>query len=119
MPALLTGTDWPFGPKGATATKSCHTAGPEKKYPPLTGFDLLSKTGNAYEARKNDPKKEWQKQAYLVCSPPQALSASSNVDQHSNIEASLSCTSEMQDAYSHEAKAAAEKGTTAPTVKVT
>lgn len=43
-------------------------AGPEKKYPPLTGFDLLSKTGNAYEARKNDPKKEWQKQAYLVCS---------------------------------------------------
>lgn len=38
--------------------------GPEKKYPPLTGFDLLSKTGNAYEARKNDPKKEWQKRAY-------------------------------------------------------
>lgn len=39
--------------------------GPEKKYPPLTGFDLLSKTGNAYEARKNDATKAWQKKAYV------------------------------------------------------
>ena len=39
-------------------------AGPEKKYAPLTGFDLLAKTGQAYEARKNDPQKKWQKEAY-------------------------------------------------------
>ncbi|KAK9803831.1 hypothetical protein WJX73_004943 [Symbiochloris irregularis] len=39
--------------------------GPEKKYPPLTGFDLLAKTGNAYEARKNDPEGKWQKAAYM------------------------------------------------------
>lgn len=38
--------------------------GPDKKYPPLTGFDLLAKTGNAYEARKNDPERKWQKAAY-------------------------------------------------------
>lgn len=38
--------------------------GPEKKFPPLSGFDLLAKTGNAYEARKNDPKGEWRTQAY-------------------------------------------------------
>lgn len=38
--------------------------GPEKKYPPLSGFDLLAKTGNAYDARKNDAQKNWQKQAY-------------------------------------------------------
>lgn len=38
--------------------------GPEKKFPPLSGFDLLAKTGNAYEARKNDPKGEWRKKAY-------------------------------------------------------
>ena len=38
--------------------------GPEKKFPPLSGFDLLAKTGNAYEARKNDPKGKWRKQAY-------------------------------------------------------
>ena len=38
--------------------------GPEKKYPSLTGFDLLAKTGNAYEARKNDPQGIWKKQAY-------------------------------------------------------
>lgn len=41
-------------------------AGPEKKFPPLTGFDLLSKTGNAYEERKNDDMKGWQKKAYQV-----------------------------------------------------
>lgn len=38
--------------------------GPEKKFPPLSGFDLLAKTGNAYEARKNDPEGKWKKQAY-------------------------------------------------------
>ena len=38
--------------------------GPEKKFPPLSGFELLAKTGNAYEARKNDPKGEWRKKAY-------------------------------------------------------
>ena len=27
--------------------------GPEKRFSPVTGFDLLSKTGNAYVARKN------------------------------------------------------------------
>lgn len=27
--------------------------GPEKRFSPVTGFDLLSKTGNAYAARKN------------------------------------------------------------------
>ena len=27
--------------------------GPEKRFSPITGFDLLSKTGNAYAARKN------------------------------------------------------------------
>ena len=27
--------------------------GPEKRFTPVTGFDLLSKTGNAYVARKN------------------------------------------------------------------
>ena len=27
--------------------------GPEKRFAPVTGFDLLSKTGNAYAARKN------------------------------------------------------------------
>ena len=37
--------------------------GPEKKYPPLSGFDLLAKTGNAYEARKHDPQGKWRKQA--------------------------------------------------------
>ena len=39
--------------------------GPEKKYPPLTGFDLLAKTGNAYEARKNDSEGTWRKEAYI------------------------------------------------------
>ena len=38
--------------------------GPEKKYPPLSGFDLLAKTGNAYEARKHDPEGKWKKEAY-------------------------------------------------------
>ena len=38
--------------------------GPEKKYPPLSGFDLLAKTGNAYEARRNDPQGKWKQQAY-------------------------------------------------------
>lgn len=38
--------------------------GPEKRFSPVTGFDLLSKTGNAYVARKNDPEKTWQKKAY-------------------------------------------------------
>ena len=32
--------------------------GPEKKFPPVSGFDLLAKTGNAYEARRYDP--QWQ-----------------------------------------------------------
>ena len=27
--------------------------GPQKRFSPVTGFDLLSKTGNAYAARKN------------------------------------------------------------------
>ncbi len=38
--------------------------GPDKKYPPLSGFDLLAKTGNAYEARRNDPQGKWKQQAY-------------------------------------------------------
>lgn len=38
--------------------------GPEKRWGPVTGFDLLSKTGNAYAARKNNPDKSWQKAAY-------------------------------------------------------
>ena len=38
--------------------------GPQKKFTPVTGFDLLSKTGNAYVARKDDPEKTWQKAAY-------------------------------------------------------
>ena len=38
--------------------------GPEKKFPPLSGFDLLAKTGNAYEARKNDPEGKWKQKAY-------------------------------------------------------
>ena len=38
--------------------------GPEKKFPPLSGFDLLAKTGNAYEARRNDPEGTWRKNAY-------------------------------------------------------
>lgn len=38
--------------------------GPEKKFPPLSGFDLLAKTGNAYEARKYDPEGKWRKKAY-------------------------------------------------------
>ncbi|KAK9834460.1 hypothetical protein WJX74_002175 [Apatococcus lobatus] len=38
--------------------------GPEKKFPPLSGFDLLAKTGNAYEARRNDPQGKWKQQAY-------------------------------------------------------
>ena len=38
--------------------------GPEKRYPELSGFDLLAKTGNAYEARRNDPEGKWRKDAY-------------------------------------------------------
>lgn len=38
--------------------------GPEKKFPPLSGFDLLAKTGNAYEARKHDLQGKWRQQAY-------------------------------------------------------
>lgn len=38
--------------------------GPEKRWGPVTGFDLLSKTGNAYAARKNSPDKSWQQAAY-------------------------------------------------------
>ena len=38
--------------------------GPEKRFPPLSGFDLLAKTGNAYEARRNDPQGKWKQQAY-------------------------------------------------------
>ena len=38
--------------------------GPEKRWGPVTGFDLLSKTGNAYAAQKNNPDKSWQKAAY-------------------------------------------------------
>ena len=40
--------------------------GPEKKFPPLSGFDLLAKTGNAYEARRHDPEGKWRQQAYGV-----------------------------------------------------
>lgn len=38
--------------------------GPEKRWGPVNGFDLLSKTGNAYAAQKNNPDKSWQKAAY-------------------------------------------------------
>ena len=38
--------------------------GPEKKFPPLSGFDLLAKTGNACEARKIDPEGKWRQKAY-------------------------------------------------------
>lgn len=38
--------------------------GPEKKYPAVTGFDLLAKTGSAYEARKNDMTGAWKAKAY-------------------------------------------------------
>lgn len=38
--------------------------GPNKRWGPVTGFDMLSKTGNAYAARKNSPDKTWQQQAY-------------------------------------------------------
>ena len=34
------------------------------RYGPVTGFDLLAKTGAAYEARKNDPAGAWKKAAY-------------------------------------------------------
>ena len=40
--------------------------GPEKKYAPMTAFKLLSETGNAYEARKNDSQGAWKKQAYAT-----------------------------------------------------
>ena len=45
--------------------------GPSKRWPPLTGYDLLAKTGAAYEARKNDPTGAWQAAAY---GQPQAAS---------------------------------------------
>ena len=38
--------------------------GPTKRWGPVTGFDLLSLTGNAYAARKNNPDKSWQQAAY-------------------------------------------------------
>ncbi|PSC76470.1 presenilin isoform B [Micractinium conductrix] len=38
--------------------------GPQKRWAPVTGFDLLSKTGNAYAARKNSEDKSWQEAAY-------------------------------------------------------
>ncbi|KAI7838916.1 hypothetical protein COHA_007322 [Chlorella ohadii] len=38
--------------------------GPEKRWGPITGFDILSKTGNAYAARRNSPDKSWQEAAY-------------------------------------------------------
>ena len=44
--------------------------GPGKKFPPVSGFELLSKTGNAYEARKNDPDGKWKKQAYQQIQEP-------------------------------------------------
>lgn len=40
--------------------------GPAKKYPPMTAFKLLSETGNAYEARKNDAQGAWKEQAYTA-----------------------------------------------------
>lgn len=39
--------------------------GPEKKFDPVTSFDLLSKTGESYDGKKNKPGNEWQKKAYL------------------------------------------------------
>lgn len=45
--------------------------GPQKKYTPVTGFDLLAKTGNAYVARKNDPSGEWKKAAYSEAYTPE------------------------------------------------
>jgi hypothetical protein len=45
--------------------------GPSKRWPALTGYDLLAKTGAAYEARKNDPTGAWQAAAY---GQPQAAS---------------------------------------------
>lgn len=98
-------------------------AGPEKKYPPLTGFDLLSKTGNAYEARKNDSEKEWQKQAYSVLTsrtPSQILPLLGNLQgklaqspmrrsQMSHLgNKELLCW--LQDAYNHEEEAKAAQG---------
>lgn len=45
--------------------KLSHTfTSPEQKYPPWTGFEMIAKTGRAYEARKADTQKSWQKQAY-------------------------------------------------------
>ena len=39
--------------------------GPEKKFPVHTGFDLVSKVGNAYDARKKDNSGgAWRKSAY-------------------------------------------------------
>ncbi|KAK9812273.1 hypothetical protein WJX73_009505 [Symbiochloris irregularis] len=39
--------------------------GPNKKFDPVTSFDLLSKTGESYDGKKNKPGNEWQKKAYL------------------------------------------------------
>ena len=47
--------------------------GPEKRFTPVTGFDLLSKTGNAYVARKNGARDNLTK--YIdSCTLCQALS---------------------------------------------
>ena len=37
--------------------------GPEKKFLPLSGLDLLAKTSNAYEARQDDQQGTWKQQA--------------------------------------------------------
>ena len=40
--------------------------GPQKKFPVMTGFDLLSKTAHAYEARKSDLQGSWKEQACMA-----------------------------------------------------
>jgi hypothetical protein len=41
--------------------------GPEKRFSPVTGFDLLSKTGNAYVARKNGARLQTVPQLQTAC----------------------------------------------------
>ncbi|GAB4822422.1 hypothetical protein N2152v2_009468 [Parachlorella kessleri] len=38
--------------------------GPSQRWGPVTGFDLLAKTGHAYVSLKNNPDKTWQRAAY-------------------------------------------------------
>eukprot|EP00775_Hariotina_reticulata_P003032 gene3032-3313_t len=39
--------------------------GSKKLWEPVTGFELLSKTGNAYVARKSNPDKSWLQNAFI------------------------------------------------------